>query len=100
MIRHTVLFNTKPAAKQEDIDAMTEAAPRLLGQIPGVRNLAIGATFEVVEPPRYRYGLTMEFDTEEAMRAYLPHPLHQQFRQLLVAVRDDYTIATLREIGG
>ena len=100
MIRHVVLFNTKPGSSQDEIDAMTEAAPRLLGRIPGVRNLALSITFEVVEPPRYRYGLTMEFDTEEAMRAYLPHPLHQEFRQFLVAVRDDYTIATLREVGG
>ena len=59
MIRHIVLFSPRPDAAQAEIDAVVRAAQALPEQIPGVRNFAVSTTFEMVQPPRYRYALTM-----------------------------------------
>ncbi|HET8632063.1 MAG TPA: Dabb family protein [Thermomicrobiales bacterium] len=100
MIRHIVLFNTKPEASEADVAAVIESAKGTLTRIPGVRNLGISTSFEAVQPPRYRYGLTMEFADDAALRVYLDHPLHQEFRALFYPVRGDFLVTTLREVAG
>ncbi len=100
MIRHVVLFNVRPTAGAEEVAAVVRAARELPDRIPGVRNLAVSAAFEAVQPPRFSHALTMEFADETALRAYLDHPVHQRFREVFYPVRDDFLIATLREIGG
>ena len=98
MIRHTVLFNVRADATPQEIDAVVRAAQAMPGQIPGIRNLAVSRSFEVVQPPRYQYGLTMEFDDEATLRSYLAHPVHQQVRELFVPLCEERLVTTLREI--
>ncbi len=98
MIRHAVMFNLLPSATNEQFEAVARAARYSLTRIPGVRNLAISNSFEAVQPPRYQYGLTMEFDNEQVMRSYLDHPLHQEFRKIFFAIRDDYLVMTFKEL--
>ena len=98
MIRHIVLFNPRPNATQAEIDAVVRAAQAMPGQIPGLRNFAVSTSFEVVQPPRYRYALTMEFDDEATARAYIDHPVHQRFRELFVPLCAERQVTTLREV--
>ena len=98
MIRHIVRFNPRPDATEAEIDAVVRAAQAMPGQIPGVRNFAVSTSFEVVQPPRYRYALTMEFDDEAAARAYIDHPVHQRFREIFVPLCADRQVTTLREV--
>ena len=98
MIRHIVLFNTSSTASQEDIDAVIKSAKEDLRGIEGVKNLAVSTSFEVVEPPAYRYALTMEFDDEDSLQGYMVHPTHDRFRSIFFAVRDDFMIVDLREL--
>jgi hypothetical protein len=99
VIRHIVLFNPREDAIQAEIDAVIRAARAMPGQIPGVRNFAVSTSFEVVQPPRYRYALTMEFDDEATARAYIDHPVHQRFREIFVPLCADRQVTTLREVG-
>lgn len=98
MIRHMVFFNVLPSASDEQIGAVIEHAQTKLAKIPGVRNLALSTTFEVVQPVAYRYGLTMEFADDAALRAYIEHPVHQEFRQIFFPIRDTYLVTDLREV--
>lgn len=100
MIRHMVFFNVLPTASKEEVQAVVEYARTKLSQIPGVRNLAMSTTFEVVQPVSYQYGLTMEFENDEALQAYIAHPVHQEFRQIFFPIRDTFLVTDLREIGG
>ncbi len=98
MIRHVVMFNLIPTATPEQVALLAQAAKYSLSQIPGVRNLALSSSFEAVQPPRYRYGLTMEFANEESLRSYLGHPIHQEFRKIFFPLRDDYLVMTFKEM--
>ena len=98
MIRHIVLFNTLPTASQEDVDAVIRSAKEDLSGIAGVKNLAVSTSFEVIEPPVYRYALTMEFDDEDSLQGYLSHPTHVRFRSIFFAIRDDFMVVDLREL--
>ena len=98
MIRHIVLFNPRREATAAEIDAVVRAAGAMPDQIPGIRNFAVSTSFEVVQPPRYRYALTMEFDDEAALRAYIAHPVHQRFREIFVPLCEDRQVTSLREI--
>jgi hypothetical protein len=99
VIRHIVLFNPRPDAAQAEIDAVVRAAQAMPGQIPGLRNFAVNTAFEMVQPPRYRYALTMEFDDEATARAYIDHPVHQRFREIFVPLCAERQVTTLREVG-
>lgn len=98
MIRHVVMFNLIPAASPKQAATLFKAAKYSLSQIPGVRNLAVSTSFEAVQPPCYRYGLTMEFADEKTLRSYLDHPIHQEFRKLFFPLRDDYLVMTSEEM--
>ncbi|MHB1004521.1 MAG: Dabb family protein [Chloroflexota bacterium] len=97
MIRHMVLFNVLPTASQAELRTVIDAARDDLSQIPGVRNLALSTAFEVVQPPAYTHGLTMEFADEAALRAYIDHPVHQNFRKLFAPIRDTYVVMDLTD---
>ncbi len=98
MIRHIVMFNTLPTARQEDVDAVLKSAQDDLRAIEGVKNLAVSTSFEVVEPPAYRYALTMEFEDDASLQSYMTHPTHDRFRSIFFAIRDDFMIMDLREL--
>ena len=98
MIRHIVMFNTLPTASQEDVDAVLKSAREDLSGIEGVKNLAVSTSFEVVEPPAYRYALTMEFEDDASLQNYMVDPTHDRFRSIFFAIRDDFMIMDLREL--
>lgn len=98
MIRHIVMFNVLPTANQEDVDAVLKSAREDLRGIEGVKNLAVSTSFEVVEPPAYRYALTMEFEDDASLQGYMVHPTHDRFRSIFFAIRDDFMIVDLREL--
>jgi hypothetical protein len=98
VIRHIVLFNPRQDATSEEIDAVLRAAAAMPGQVPGIRDFAVGESFEMVQPPRYRFALTMEFGDEATARAYVAHPVHQRFRELLVPLCEERQATTLRDL--
>ena len=98
MIRHIVLFNVLPTATPQAVAEVVHHATHSLSQIPGVRNLAVSTSFEVVQPPKYQYALTMEFASEAELQNYIEHPVHQEFRKLFFPIRDDFLVMTLREV--
>ncbi len=82
MIIHIVLFNLRG----EDPASVAKVMERLgrLGALPMVRSFAAGGCVELQEVSpalrsrEYRYGAVFSFETEEAVRAYLQHPTHQE----------------------
>ena len=98
MIRHIVMFNTLSTASQEDVTAVLRSAKEDLAGIEGVKNLAVSTSFEVVEPPAYRYAITMEFESDASLQSYMVHPTHDEFRGIFFPIRDDFMIVDLREL--
>jgi hypothetical protein len=83
-VRHIVVFKYKPGATEEQIRQVTEAFVALKTKIPGVVSLEHGVNSS---PEKRNQGFThvyqVTFTNAAARDAYLPHPAHKAFGELL-----------------
>jgi len=83
-VRHVVVFKYKPDATADQIRQVSEAFRDLQKKIPGITGFESG----VNNSPEGRHqGFThvylMTFESVAARDAYLPHPEHKKFGELL-----------------
>jgi len=83
-VRHVVVFKFKPAATEAQIQEVTDAFVALKGKIPGIVSLEHGVNNC---PEKRNQGFThvyqVTFTNAAARDAYLPHPAHKAFGELL-----------------
>ena len=77
MIRHTVVFRLKHAPGSVAEATFLSDAKRILGPIPGVKNLE--QLRQVSGKNAYTFGFSMEFADEAAYATYDAHPDHVAF---------------------
>jgi hypothetical protein len=84
MVRHIVVFKFKAGASEEQIRQVTEALVALRTKIPGIVSLEHGVNNS---PEKLNQGFThvyqVTFTSAAARDAYLPHPAHKAFGELL-----------------
>jgi len=83
-LRHVVLFKFKDTAKPEDIKTVVDAFRALPGKIPVVERFEFGTN---VSPENLAQGFThcffLTFGSDADRDAYLVHPEHKKFGELL-----------------
>jgi Stress responsive A/B Barrel Domain len=83
-VKHIVLFKYKPGATSGQIKEVTEAFRALKGKIPGITSFECGVNDS---PENLNKGFThvylITFENAGARDAYLPHPEHKKFGELL-----------------
>ncbi len=83
-VRHVVVFKYKADASPDAISEITEAFGALQDKIPGIIAFEHGINNS---PEGKNLGFThvylLTFESAEARDAYLPHPEHRAFGQLL-----------------
>ncbi len=83
-VRHIVVFKYKPNADPADIEKVTEAFKALQKKIPGIVSFEYGTNNS---PENKNLGFThvyqVTFQDTAARDAYLPHPEHKKFGELL-----------------
>ena len=83
-VRHIVVFKYKPGTTPEQIRPVTDAFRDLRTKIPGITAFEDGVNNS---PEGKNLGFThvyqMTFEDAAARDAYLPHPEHAKFGQLL-----------------
>ena len=84
MVRHVVVFKYKPGTSAAQIGQVTDAFRGLRNRIPGI----IGFEDGVNDSPEgkdlgFTHVYLMTFENAAARDAYLPHPEHARFGQLL-----------------
>ena len=83
-VRHVVVFKYKTGATDAQIAQVTEAFRALKDRIPGVVSFEHGINNS---PEGKNLGFThvylLTFENARARDAYLPHPEHQKFGELL-----------------
>ena len=83
-VKHVVVFKYKPAASAEHIEQVTTAFKALKGKIPGIVSFEYGTNNS---PEKLNKGFThvylLTFTDAAARDAYLPHPEHKKFGELL-----------------
>ena len=91
-VRHVVVFKYRATATESQIDEVTEAFRALKDRIPGIVAFEHG----VNNSPEgknlgFTHAYTLTFEDAAARDAYLPHPEHQAFGELLgrLAVLED-----------
>jgi Stress responsive A/B Barrel Domain len=91
-VRHVVVFKYKKDAAPEKITQVTQAFRELRGKIPGITAFEAGVNNS---PEGKNLGFThvylLTFESVAARDAYLPHPEHKKFGDLLgkLAVVED-----------
>jgi heme-degrading monooxygenase HmoA len=75
-IRRTILLNFKPEASPTEIQKIFKEVKENISQLKGVHNLFIGA--QVNERASFKYGMSMDFDNEAALKAYRADQEHRQ----------------------
>jgi hypothetical protein len=83
-VRHIVIFKYKNGAPSDKIQQVTDAFRALPHQIPGIVSFEYG----VNNSPEgknlgFTHVFTVTFENAQARDTYLPHPMHQQFGELL-----------------
>jgi quinol monooxygenase YgiN len=83
-LRHVVLFKFKDGATKEQVRDVEERFGRLKAQIPGILAYEWGTN---VSPEKLDQGFThcffVTFPDAAARDAYLPHPAHKAFVEVL-----------------
>jgi hypothetical protein len=83
-VRHVVVFKYKPGASEAQIKQVTDAFRDLRGKIPGITAFEDGVNHS---PEKKNLGFThvymVTFESAAARDAYLPHPEHKKFGELL-----------------
>lgn len=85
-VRHVVVFKYKPEATPAQIQQVTDAFRALSKTVPGITAFEDGVNNS---PEKMNQGFThvyqLTFKDAAARDAYLPHPEHKKFGQLLGA---------------
>ena len=76
MILHTVTFTLKHSTGSEQESDFLKTA-MALADLPMVRNFK--CLRQIGEMSKFSFGLSMEFDSEDAYQTYNNHPLHKDF---------------------
>ena len=92
-IRHVVLFKYKESATPQQIDEITAAFADLQNKVPGIVRFEAG---ENCSPEPHAKGLThayvLTFTDAAARDAYLPHPDHKAFGEMLGPILADVCV--------
>jgi hypothetical protein len=88
-LKHAVFLKFKDDASAEDVKAVEEAFAALPSKIDTIKAFEWGTNNS---PERHHHGFTdcfmLTFDSEEGRAAYLPHPDHKAFGEILKPVLD------------
>ena len=83
-VRHVVVFKFKQGTTEDQIKQVTDAFRQLKEKIPGVVSFEHGVNNS---PEKKNLGFThvylVTFESAKARDAYLPHPEHKKFGELL-----------------
>ncbi len=84
VLRHTVFFSFKESSSAEDVQSIVDAFRNLQNEIDGIQSFEWGTNSS---PEGLNQGLThaftLTFHSDGDRDAYLPHPAHKRFGELL-----------------
>lgn len=85
MVRHYGVFKFKAETTEAQIDECFNAMKGMVGKIPGLQNMEHGP-YQSSEGMNegFTHGFLMTFDSPESRDAYLPHPVHEAVKDIVV----------------
>ena len=93
VLRHVVLFEFKPGTSAEQVAEIEAAFVALKAKIPVVQALEWGRDVSVESRAQgFTHCFFLTFKDEAARDAYLPHPEHKAFGELLRPYVEDVLV--------
>ncbi len=85
MVRHYGVFQFKKEIGAAQIEACFRTMKDMVGRIPGLLAMEYG-TYSSPEGMNdgFTHGFLMTFDNEASRDAYLPHPIHEHAKDVVV----------------
>jgi hypothetical protein len=84
VLRHVVLFRYKPEVTPAQLDEINRAFQDLQRQIPQIRDFERGTNNSPEGLDKgFTHGYLITFESEADRDAYLPHPAHKKFVEML-----------------
>lgn len=85
MTRHFGMFQFKEGVNTTDIEKCFAAMQAMVGKIPGLLKMEYGP-YDSSEGfnDGYTHGFIITFDSPESREAYLPHPIHETVKELVL----------------
>jgi len=85
MTRHYGMFQFKEGVSNTEIDKCFATMHDMVGKIPGLLEMEHGP-YDSSEGLNdgYTHGFIMTFDSPESRDAYLPHPIHEKVKDLVI----------------
>jgi heme-degrading monooxygenase HmoA len=79
------MFQFKEGVSNTDIENCFMTMKGMIGKIPGFLEMEYGS-YDSTEGLNdgYTHGFIMTFDSPESREAYLPHPVHEKVKDLVV----------------
>ena len=93
MVRHFGVFKFKNAVTEEQIAACFKSMKDMVGKIPGLLEMEHGS-YNGNEGLNedFTHGFLMTFDSPESRDVYLPHPLHEKVKELVVPSLERFVV--------
>ena len=84
-VKHYGCFQFKSGTTEEQIAGCFAAMEGMVGKIPGLLDFAYGP-YDSAEGLNdgYTHGFIMTFSSPQARDEYLPHPLHEEVKDIVV----------------
>ena len=85
MVRHFGVFKFKEAITEEQIAECFMTMKNMVGEIPGLLDFEYGPynSSEGLNED-FTHGFVMTFDNLQSRDAYLPHPIHEKAKEIVV----------------
>ncbi|MDQ8183569.1 Dabb family protein [Pelagicoccus sp. SDUM812005] len=85
MVRHYGVFKFHDNVSPSEIDECFAAMKDMVGKIPGLQDMEHGP-YQSDEGLNegFTHGFLMTFDSVESRDAYLPHPIHEAVKDIVV----------------
>ncbi|WP_353128969.1 Dabb family protein [Parapedobacter pyrenivorans] len=89
MVRHFGVFKFKDNISESHIAECFQTMQDMVGQIPGLLSMEHG-TYSSPEGMNdgFTHGFVMTFDNERSRDEYLPHPVHERAKDIVVPCLD------------
>lgn len=83
-VRHIVIFRFQPNAEESQVQALVQGFCALPAEIPGILSFEHGVNNSTEGLNRgFTHVFQLTFVDTHARDAYLPHPAHQRFGQMM-----------------
>ncbi|BGP29176.1 hypothetical protein JCM10296v2_000914 [Rhodotorula toruloides] len=83
-IHHTVFWKFNGQQPANFVEQLREKAKGMVGVIPGLTKIEVGPPMPLTKARSQGWEamLYAELESEDALKAYAPHPAHEEFKKL------------------